>query len=171
MSFLDRFFSKKQSEAAPAQMQGRPVVRSNAPMGFVDRSAVVSADRIAANRSIPIVMESLTGISSLCFSGFDHELKPIDPSDDTQGKNIETALAQIRLQEKRIGRVGKARKLGTLGLVRAAALDGWSFRQALNEFSTFQEGNWLNFSEIQHLPALGLDLTIQLGLRELRSSR
>lgn len=153
MSFLDRFFKGKQSEAAPAPMQGRPVTRSSQPYGYVDRSTVVSADHIAANRSVPIVLESLAGISSLCFHGFDHELKPIDPSDDTQGKNIEKALAQIRLQEKRIGRVGKARKLGTIGLVRAVALDGWSFRQALAEHSTIQEGNWLNFEEIQLLPA------------------
>ncbi len=163
MKFLDRFFGKKQSEAAAPEMQGRPVVRYNSPYGYQDRSTVVSADRIAANRSIPIVLESLSGLSGLCFSGFDHTLRPIDSSDDKQGPNIEKALAQIRIQEKRIGRVGKARKYGTLGLVRAAALDVWSFRQALAEYSTIQEGNWLNFAEVQHLPAQSFGTASSLG--------
>jgi hypothetical protein len=163
MKFLDRFFGKKQSEAAAPVMQGRPVVRYNSPYGYQDRSTVVSSDRIAANRSIPIVLESLSGLSSLCFSGFEHTLKPIDSSDDTQGPNIEKALAQIRLQEKRIGRVGKARKLGTIGLVRAAALDGWSFRQSLSEYATVQEGGWLNFAEVQHLPAQSFSTASSLG--------
>lgn len=153
----------RQSEAATPEMQGRPVVRMQSPYGFVDRSVVVSADRIAANRSIPIVLESLSGLSSLCFSGFDHTLRPIDSSDDKQGPNIEKALAQIRLQEKRIGRIGKARRCGTLGLVRAAALDGWSFRQSLSEYATIQEGNWLNFAEIQHLPAQSFSTSSSLG--------
>jgi hypothetical protein len=90
-------------------------------------------------------------------------LKPIDSSDDKQGPNIEKAMAQIRLQEKRIGRIGKARRCGTIGLVRAAALDGWSFRQALAEYSTIQEGNWLNFADIQHLPAQSFGSTPTLS--------
>jgi hypothetical protein len=163
MSILDRFFGNKQSEAAVPAMQGRAVVRNNSPYGYQDRSTVVSADRIAANRSIPIVLESLSGLSGLCFSGFEHTLKPIDSSDDKQGPNIEKALAQIRLQEKRIGRIGKARKMGTIGLVRAAALDGWSFRQALSEYATVQEGGWLNFAEIQHLPAQSFSTASSLG--------
>jgi hypothetical protein len=164
MSILDRLFKQnKHSEAAAPAMAGRPVVRMQSPYGYVDRSVAVSSDRIAANRSIPIVLESLSGLSSLCFSGFDHVLKPIDSSDDKQGPNIEKALAQIRLQEKRIGRVGKARAQGTINLVRAAALDGWSFRQALAEYSTMQEGNWLNFAEIQHLPAQSFGSTPTLS--------
>ena len=163
MSILERFFGKKHSEAAAPEMQGRAVVRNASPHGYQDRSTYVSADRIAANRSIPIVLESLSGFSSLCFSGFDHVLEPIDSSDDTQGPNIEKALAQIRLQEKRIGRIGKARKCGTIGLVRAAALDGWSFRQALAEYSTIQEGGWQNFAEIQHLPAQSFSTQPTLG--------
>ena len=138
--------------AAPVQMAGSPVVRFNSPYGWLDRSAVITPERIAANRSIPVVLESLSGLSRLCFGGFDHVLKPIDPSDDKQGPNIEKALAQIRVQEKRIGRVGKARCMGTLGLIRAAALDGWSFRQSLAEYATVQEGGWLNFVDVQHLP-------------------
>ncbi len=151
MKLLDRLFHRTQE--ATAVMSGSPVVRLNQPYGFVDRSAVVTPERIAANRSVPIVLESLSGLSRLCFGGFDHVLKPVDPSDDTQAKNIEKALAQIRLQEKRIGRIGKARKCGTIGLIRYAALDGWSFRQALSEFATVQEGSWLNFAEVQALPA------------------
>jgi hypothetical protein len=80
-------------------------------------------------------------------------LKPVDPSDDGQGPNIDKAMQQIRLQEKRIGRIGKARMQGTINLVRAAALDGWSFRQSLAEYAIVQEGGWTNFAEIQHLPA------------------
>lgn len=163
MKFFDRFFHRKQSEAAAPEMQGRPVVRFNQPYGYVDRSVVVSADRIASNRAIPIVLESLSGLSSLCFSGFEHTLKPIDSSDDKQGPNIEKALAQIRLQEKRIGRIGKAREQGTTNLVRAAALDGWSFRQAFSEYATVQEGGWLNFAEVQHLPAQSFSTASSLG--------
>lgn len=93
----------------------------------------------------------------------DHVLKPIDPSDDKQGKNIEKALAQIRIQEKRIGRIGRARNQGTIGLIRISALDGWSFRQALAEYATVQEGGWLNFAEIQHLPAQSFSTASNLG--------
>ena len=156
MSFLDRLFNRKQSEAAPPasmQMSGSSVVRFNQASGFQDRSLIVGPDRIAANRSIPIVLESIIGLSRLCFSGMDHALKPLDPSDDTQGKNIEAAMQQIRIQEKRIGRIGKARKCGTIGLIRYAALDGWSFRQALSEYATINEGGWQNFAEIQALSA------------------
>lgn len=163
MKFLDQLFHRKQSEAAAPEMRGRSVVRFNSPYGWVDRSTAITPERIAANRSIPVVLESLSGLSRLCFSGFDHNLKPLDPSDDKQGPNIEKALAQIRLQEKRIGRVGKARKLSTLGLVRAAALDGWSFRQAIAEYATVQEGGWLNFAEIQHLPAQSFSTASSLG--------
>lgn len=163
MSFLDRLFHRKQAEAAAPELQGRPVVRFNSPHGWVDRSAVITPERLAANRSIPVVLESLSGLSRLCFSGFDHVLKPIDSSDDTQGPNIEKAMAQIRLQEKRIGRIGKARHMGTIGLVRAAALDGWSFRQALAEYATINEGGWLNFAEIQHLPAQSFSTASSLG--------
>jgi hypothetical protein len=152
------------SEAAGSiQTAGRPVVRLQSPYGYVDRSVAVSADRIAANRSIPIVLESLSGLSSLCFSGFDHSLHPLDSSDDTKGPLIEKAMEQIRIQEKRIGRIGKARRCGTIGLVRAAALDGWSFRQSLAEFATVREGNWLNFSEIQALPAQSFGTTPTLS--------
>ncbi len=153
MKILDRLLHRTQREAAPAQFSGSSVTKFNSPYGYVDRSAVVTPERIAANRSIPVVLESLSGLSRLCFGGFDHTLKPLDPSDDTQGKAIEKATAQIKLQEKRIGRIGKARKMGTIGLIRAACLDGWSFRQALSEYATIQEGSWLNFAEIQHLPA------------------
>jgi hypothetical protein len=153
MKFLDRFKSYFQSSETAPRMAGRPIVKFQSPYGFVDRSTIISADRIAANRSIPIVLESLIGFSSLCFHGFDHDLKPIDPSDDTQDKNINKALAQIKLQEARIGRIGKARHQGTINLVRSAALDGWSFRQSVAEYATIQEGSWLNFYEIQHLPA------------------
>lgn len=151
MKILDRLFRKQQAEE-PA-MSGSPVVRSNTPYGWRDRSAVITPERIAANRSVPVVLESLSGLSRLCFSGFDHVLKPIDSSDDTQGPAIEKALAQIRLQEKRIGRIGKARNCSTIGLIRMAALDGWSFRQSVAEYATVQEANWLNFAEVQHLPA------------------
>lgn len=163
MKFLDNILSHfRQSEAA-ADMQGRPVVRFNSPYGWVDRSTAITPERIAANRSIPVVLESLSGLSRLCFGGFDHTLRAIDPSDDTQDPNIEKALAQIRLQEKRIGRAGKARKMGTIGLIRAASLDGWSFRQALAEYATVQEGGWLNFSEVQHLPAQSFSTASSLG--------
>jgi hypothetical protein len=151
-SRIKSWFGKEAAQADSA-LSGAPVVRFNQPYGFVDRSTVITPDRIAANRSIPVVLESLSGLSRLCFSGFTHVLQPLDSSDDKQGPNIEKAMAQIRLQEKRIGRVGKARNMGTLGLVRASALDGWSFRQALAEYATVQEGGWLNFAEVQHLPA------------------
>lgn len=154
MKFLERLFPKKQA-AAPT-MSGSPVMRQRFSLGYVDRSVVVSPDRIAANRSIPVVLESLSGLSRLCFTGFDHVLKPLDPSDDTQEANIKKALQQIRIQEKRIGRIRKTRGNGTLGLVRATALDGWTFRQAIAEYSTITEGAWLNFGEIQMIPALSL---------------
>lgn len=153
MKFLDRLLRRKQSEAAALQMSGSPVVRRSSPSGYIDRSLVTSPERLAANRSIPVVLESLTGLSRLCFSGMDHTLKPLDPSDDTQGKNIEKALQQIKLQERRIGRIGKSRHHGTIGLIRQSALDGWSFRQAISEYSVIREGNWINFAEIQALPA------------------
>ncbi len=150
MKFLDRFF-RKHSEAIAPDLSGASMVRYNLPYNYVDR--LITPELIAADRSVPVVLSSLVGLNRLCFGGFDNSLKPIDASDDTQGKNIEKALEQIKLQEKRIGRVGKARKVSTLGLIRAAALDGWSFRQSLAEYATVQECNWLNFREIQHLPA------------------
>ena len=151
MKFLDKLFNRKHSEAAAPQMQGASVVRHNQSIGYVERN--ITPEMIAADRAVPVVLKSLSGLSRLCFGGFDHVLKPLDPSDDTQEKNIEKALGQIRVQEKRIGRIGKARKVGTIGLIRAAALDGWSFRQSLAEYATIQEAGWLNFTDIQHLPA------------------
>ena len=162
MKFLDQLF-RRQKEAASPAMSGSPVVRFGRPLGWIDRSSAITPERIANNRSVPVVMESLSGLSRLCFSGFDHVLQPIDSSDDTQGPAIEKALAQIHNQEKRIGRIGKARRCGTLGLVRAAALDGWSFRQAISEYATMQEGNWLNFAEIQHLPAQSFSTASGVG--------
>jgi hypothetical protein len=150
MSILSRLFPRQQ-EAAASAMAGSPIVRFNQPIGYVDRR--ITPELIAADRSVPVVLSALVGLNRLCFGGFDHSPKPLDESDDTQGKNIKKALEQIRIQEKRIGRVGKARRVGTLGLIRAAALDGWSFRQALSEYAIIQEGNWLNFKDIQHLPA------------------
>jgi len=152
MKFLDRFFQKKQ--AAARSLSGTVVTRQHIPFGYMDRSIATSPERLAANRSIPIVLEGLVGMSRLCFVGFDHVLKPIDPSDDTQADNIQKAMEQICLQEKRIGRIRKSRHNGTLGLVRASALDGWSFRQAVAEYSTVYENGWLNFEEIQMLPSL-----------------
>jgi hypothetical protein len=165
MKFLDRFFGKKQSEAAaPATPAPRPRAFSgSASVRSLTQPGAVLPSTIASNRSIPIVLESISGLSRLCFSNFDHSLKPLDASDDTQGKNIELAMAQIRLQEKRIGRVGKARKLGTIGLIRYSAMDGWSFRQALSEYSTVQEGNWLNFADIQALSALSFSMASTLN--------
>ena len=154
MKFLDRFFPKKQA-AAPS-MVGAPVTKTRGVYGQIDRSTDNSPERLAANRSIPIVLEGLGGLSRLCFYGMDHVLKPLDPSDDTQEPNIQKAMEQIRIQEKRIGRIRKSRGNGTLGLVRAAALDGWTFRQATAEYATIQEGTWLNFEEIQMIPALSL---------------
>jgi hypothetical protein len=158
MKFLDRLLGRRQ-EAAATTMTGASVVKGYTPMGYIDRTSYLSPERIAANRSVPVVLECLTGLSRMCFSGFDHVLKPLDPSDDTQAANIEKAMQQIRIQEKRIGRIGKAKKCGTINLVRAAALDGWSYRQALAEYSTALEGSWLNFTEIQHLPAQSFSLT------------
>jgi hypothetical protein len=150
-SIISRLFPSKVKEAASPQLSGSPIVRYALPYNYSERN--ITTGLIAADRAVPVVLSSLVGLNRLCFNGFDHNLKPVDEGDDTQAKNIEKALEQIRIQEKRIGRVGKARKVGTLGLVRAAALDGWSFRQALSEYATVQEGNWLNFREIQHLPA------------------
>jgi hypothetical protein len=150
MSFLSRFFSRQKEASAPI-LSGAPMVRFYQPMGYIERQ--ITPELIAADRSVLVVLSSLVGLNRLCFGGFDHNLKPIDEGDDTQGPKIDTALKQIKLQEKRIGRVGKVRKTGTLGLIRASALDGWSFRQALSEYSTIQEGSWLNFAEIQSLPA------------------
>lgn len=152
MKFFNQILSHFKHSEAAAQLSGRPAVHFTSPYGYVDRSTVVTPERLAANRSVPIVLESLSGLSRLCFGGFDHSLKPLDSSDDTQGLAIAKALAQIRIQEKRIGRIGKARNCGTIGLIRAAALDGWSFRQAVSEYAVAQEGNWTNFAEIQHLP-------------------
>jgi hypothetical protein len=148
-------------------MSGSPVVRRSTPSGYIDRSLVTSPERLAANRSIPVVLESLTGLSRLCFLGVDHNLKPLDSSDDTQGKNIEKALQQINLQERRIGRIGKSRRRGTIGLIRNSALDGWSFRQAISEYSTIKEGNWINFTEIQALPAQSFNLSPGASIDDL----
>lgn len=165
MKFLDRFFPKKQSEAAaPATPAPRPrALSGSASVRSLTQAGAVLPSTIASNRSIPIVLESISGLSRLCFSNFDHSLKPLDASDDTQGKNIELAMAQIRIQEKRIGRIGKARRQGTIGLIRYSAMDGWSFRQALSEYSTVQEGNWLNFADIQALPALSFSTASTLS--------
>lgn len=154
MKFFDRFFPKKQ--AAASSMVGAPVTKSRSVYGQIDRSMSNSPERLAANRSIPIVLEGLGGLSRLCFYGMDHVLKPLDSSDDTQEPNIQKAMEQIRIQEKRIGRIRKSSGNGTLGLVRATALDGWSFRQAVAEYSTVYENGWLNFEEIQMIPALSL---------------
>lgn len=150
--------------AAPAPAVGK--VRASmgsASVRSLTQAGAVSPAMIASNRSIPIVLESISGLSRLCFSNFDHVLKPLDVSDDTQGKNIELAMEQIRIQEKRIGRIGKAKRQGTIGLIRASALDGWSFRQSLAEYSTVQEGNWLNFQDIQSLPALSFSTASSLN--------
>ena len=166
MKIIDQIRSViyRSEAAAPAPATGKVrAFMGSASVRSLTQAGAVSPAMIASNRSIPIVLESISGLSRLCFSNFDHVLKPLDASDDTQGKNIELAMEQIRIQEKRIGRIGKAKRQGTIGLIRASALDGWSFRQSLAEYSTVQEGNWLNFQDIQSLPALSFSMASSLN--------
>ena len=151
MSILEKLGFRQSSEATTKEaIAGAPITRFNQPYHYIQRP--ITPDLIAEDRCIPVVLSSLVGLSRLCFGALDFDLTPADPSDDTQGKRIAQALTHIRQTDKKIGRVGKMRRLGTVGLVRAAALDGWSFRQSVAEYARVQEGGWLNFSEIQHLP-------------------
>ena len=146
----------KEAAAGPtiklgATMQARPVVALNVPYGFHDR--LITPEITAADRNVHIVLSAIVGLNRMCFYGFDHVIRPVDASDDTQGPRIAKVLAEIQRQEKRLGRVGKSRNVGTLGLIRAAALDGWTHRQAFNEYTAIREGNWTNFGDINHLQA------------------
>jgi len=149
MKLLDRLFKRTQ-EAAPSQLTGATVVRHGYPTNYIERS--ITPELIAADREVPNVLSNLIGLSRTCFLGFEWSLKPVEEGDDTQSKNIDKALKEIKRVDKRIGRIGKSKGQGTLGLVRFAALEDWSWGKSLFEYSLIQEGAWENFGEIQALP-------------------
>lgn len=127
----------------------------NAHMAPAYIQRLISPYVIAEYRSIPCVLSSLISLSRLCFAGFDIKFTSIDgPEDDTKGPQIKAATRQFRRINKNIGRVGKSKKLGVLPLVRYAALEGWSYREAVFQFATEQQGSWFNPVEIQALPSL-----------------
>jgi len=148
----------QEADGVVADFAGVPVARYNAPIGYVDR--LLTPELLQAERSVPVVFSSLLGLGRLCFGGFDHKLSPIDPSDDGQEKQIDTCMAEIRRIEKRIGRVGKAKNTGTLGLIRATALDGWSFGKAFVEKALINEAGWMNFADVQLLPAQSFGMSV-----------
>lgn len=133
------------TEAARQAPKGHTVVRQIAPTTW---QSSVSAASLEKYRSLPVIQSAYSALVRLCFSGFDHSLSPVDPSDDTQQKKIERAYQLIKKIEKSLGVVGRAKKVGTVGLVRAAAQDGWTFRSAI--FEIVRDGD---FVEILHLPA------------------
>lgn len=128
------------------------MVRAAQPAGYIERP--ITPELISAGRSVPIVLSSLVGISRLCFSGMDFKVSSLEEGDDTKTDLAMEVKTRIEKMDSKLGRVGKARNVGTIGLVRAAALDGWSYRQAVFEYATQRNDNWLDFSEIQLLPGL-----------------
>jgi len=151
MGFLDKLLGIGRKPTLDGALLGAPIIRATAPPGYIDRQ--ITAPIIAANREVPIVLSSLTGLSRICFGGFDWHLESIDgPDDDTKAPQIDAALKQIKLIDKRIGRVGRARKVGTLGCVRAAALESWSWGKAVFEYGMKSEAGWIEPTEIQCLP-------------------
>jgi len=150
MKFYDKLKQYFVREAAPQQLAGVSVVKYATNGGYIDRQ--ITPSLIAADRKVPIVLSSLTGLSRVCFGGFDPVFIPIDEGDDTQGDKIDLAKSAWRKIDRRIGRVGKAKSVGTLGLVRRAALEGWTWRQSLFEVAWGYEDNWFNPIEIQNLP-------------------
>lgn len=152
MKILDRLFRRSSREASPSKLQGAPMVRAAQPAGYIERP--ITPELISAGRSVPIVLSSLVGISRLCFSGMDFKVSSLEEGDDTKTDLAMEVKTRIEKMDSKLGRVGKARNVGTIGLVRAAALDGWSYRQAVFEYATQRNDNWLDFSEIQLLPGL-----------------
>ena len=151
MGILDKLLSIGRKPKTNGELLGAPVVRAPPPPGYIDRQ--ITPPIIVANREVPIVLSSLTGFSRFCFGGYDWLLESIDgPEDDTKTSQIDAALRQIKLIDKRIGRVGRARKVGTLGCVRAAAMESWSWGKAVFEYGMKSNAGWIEPTEIQCLP-------------------
>jgi hypothetical protein len=125
--------SNKLINAASTGLQSVPIAAVCKPYNWVDRK--IDAPLIADSRKVPKVLSCITSLVRFACPGFDWNLAPIDSSDDTQSKAIDAALKAIKSIDKRIGRVGKSRKAGTLGLVRRTTLDTLSYRQSVNEWA------------------------------------
>jgi hypothetical protein len=147
---LNKVAPKQQNAASNNALVGRPMVSYNYPYGFIDRQ--ITPEVIADDRQVPVVLSSLIGLSRVCFNGFDWDLQPLTEGDDTQSSKIDAALQQIKLIDKKIGKIGRSKNVGTLGLVRAAALEGWTWNKAIFEFKMVKDGSWINPQEIQCLP-------------------
>lgn len=139
-------------EAAPSKTLGRAVIKQTTkPAGHVNRQ--ITPELMAENRGAAPVQSALTMLNRLCFPGFDFVLKPMD---DDEGKavqkKIDEAKTEIKRNDARIGRVGKQKNVGTLGLCRGAFLEGCTFRQSVVEYATKFEEGWIQFSDVQLLP-------------------
>jgi hypothetical protein len=137
-------------------MQGSPVVAVSKPYNWIDRK--VDAPKISDKRKIPVVLSSIVALSRFCFAGYDAVIKPVDESDDTPStaSKIDAALKQFKLIDKNIGRVGKSKKVGFLGLVRRTFLDTTSFRSSVFEFSQKSAKGWNGPAEIQNIPSMSI---------------
>jgi len=139
-------------EAAPAELLGHPIVRQTTYAANT-RERNITPELLVEDRNVAPVISALGGLSGLCFPGFDFVLKPLEEgNEDAVQKKIDLVLPEIARIDSQIGRVGKARAVGTLGLIRRAFLEGYTFRQAILEYATTRDGSWLNFSDIQILP-------------------
>lgn len=137
-------------EAAIDELLGKPVVRQRTwAQGTRDRN--ITPALLVEDRNVAPVIAALGGLSGICFPGFDFVLKPTEDGADVQSR-INKVLPEIKRLDARIGRVGNARNTGTIGLIRRAFLEGYTFRQAIVEFAMVRDGQWENFSDIQILP-------------------
>jgi hypothetical protein len=139
-------------EAAPSKTLGRAIVKQTTrPAGYVNRQ--ITPELMAENRGAAPVQSALTMLNRLCFLGFDFVLKPMDDDEgEAVQKKIDEAKTEIKRNDARIGRVGKQKNVGTLGLCRGAFLEGCTFRQSVVEYATKFEEGWIQFSDVQLLP-------------------
>ncbi len=163
MRIIESIKSKFIKEAAEPKLSGRAIFARSST--YTERP--ITADLMATNRSVPPIMSALSGLSRLCFAGFDFVLLPLDEGDDGDQKKMDDVKAEMKRTDARIGRVGKQGKVGTLGLVRGAFLDGCTYRQAVVEFATAPLDGWTTFSAIQLLPGISFSsLPSQLSGQE-----
>jgi hypothetical protein len=139
-------------EASPSkELQGQPIVKqSTRASGTRDRK--ITPALLVEDRNVAPVVAALGGLSGLCFPGFDFVIKPTEEGNDRAQTRIDKVLPEIKKVDAHIGRVGKARNTGTLGLVRRAFLEGYTFRQVVVEYVTERDGAYENFAEVQILP-------------------
>jgi len=139
-------------EAAPAKLLGRPIVKQTTYAANT-RERNITPALLVEDRNVAPAISAIGGLSGLCFSGFDWILKPLEEgNEEAVEKKIYQVLPEIKRLDSQIGRVGKARNVGTLGLIRRSFLEGYTFRQVVVEYATIRDGSWLNFADIQILP-------------------